>query len=92
MAQQGEQMRVGVRERFLIYTIQYNWCYWLKVTGTRLIPKRFFLSAEVLHPFKNGPVPTLIFFDTHSYLYIVRGNNARDLFTVFSEGFNLKMG
>jgi hypothetical protein len=69
MAQQGKQMRGGIREGFA-----YNSVRMVLLANGNMFEvdyNTFFLSGEefdVIIPFRIRPCPTLTFFDTHSYL------------------------
>ncbi len=67
MAQQGKQMRVGAREGFAYHSVQL---VLLMANSNRYeVDSNTFL--EVVKPSIHSiycPVPTLNFFDTHSYL------------------------
>jgi hypothetical protein len=54
-----------------LHNIQWNWFYWLTVTGMRLTPIRF-LSGKVLNPFEVLPSPIYGLF-WHTYAFVVCG-------------------
>jgi hypothetical protein len=55
----------------VLHAIQLNWCYWLTLTGMRLIPISFFLGIKAFYSFKKLICPNFDLFVKHSYFYAV---------------------